>query len=224
METIWLVSYILLWLLVLFLGFVVLGMLRTLGVLTWRLEQLVATTPRRIGRDGLKKGARAPDFTLLSVAGMEVSLRDFAGKKVFLAFTSSGCGPCHALLPELVRFQKTGPFQVVVVNGGSKEESRQMANKAGVNFPVLVEGDSNLQRRYQIVTTPFVFVINEQGIVAAKGIALNQEHLSYLLADATEKLPQPVEEQRPGQGEQEGTEEATAASTREQVAASEAVS
>src|SRR5262249_34663188 len=95
----------------------------------------------------------------------------------------------------------------------TREESQKMAATAGVGFPVLVEGDSNLQRRYQIVATPFVFVINEQGIVAAKGIALTQEHLSYLLGDATEKPAQPVEEHKPGQGEQEGPEKAASATT-----------
>jgi hypothetical protein len=52
----WLVSYVALWLVVLFLGFLLLGALRALGVLRWRLEQLEATTPSRMGRGGLKPG------------------------------------------------------------------------------------------------------------------------------------------------------------------------
>ena len=43
----WLVSYVALWLVVLFLGFLLLGALRALGLLRWRLEQLEATTPSR---------------------------------------------------------------------------------------------------------------------------------------------------------------------------------
>jgi hypothetical protein len=69
-----LVSVVILWVAVFFLGFLLLGTLRALGLLSWRLEQLEATTPRRIGRDGLKPGKRAPDFTLPSAAGHEVSL------------------------------------------------------------------------------------------------------------------------------------------------------
>jgi len=56
----WLVSYVALWLVVLFLA---------LGLLRWRLEQLEAITPTRVGRSGLKPGKKAPDFTLPSVAG-----------------------------------------------------------------------------------------------------------------------------------------------------------
>src|SRR5262245_32474693 len=73
--------------LVFILGFFVLGALRALGVLAWRLDQLEVTRPARPGRDGLKVGTRAPDFTLPSATGGEVSLRDFAGRKTLLVFT-----------------------------------------------------------------------------------------------------------------------------------------
>src|SRR5262245_38789840 len=103
METFSLVSHIVLWVLVLFLGFLLLGALRAYGVLRWKLEQLEATTPNRVGRAGLKPGKRAPEFTLPSVSGGEVSLVDFAGKPLLLVFVQAGCGPCHAIAPELNR-------------------------------------------------------------------------------------------------------------------------
>ena len=99
----WLLSYVALWLVVLVLGFLLLCALRALGLLRWRLEQLEATTPTRTGRGGLKPGKKAPDFTLPSVAGKEVALHDFAGRKVLLVFTQGGCGPCQSIMPELDR-------------------------------------------------------------------------------------------------------------------------
>src|SRR5437763_5212851 len=89
------------WLVVLFLGFLLLGALRALGLLRWRLEQLEATTPSRTGRGGLRPGRKAPDFTLACASGGEASLHDFAGRRVFLVFTMSGCKPCHRIVPEL---------------------------------------------------------------------------------------------------------------------------
>src|SRR5262249_25552023 len=76
MSILWLFSMILLWIVVLFLGFLLLGALRAIGLLSWRLEQLEATTPKRLGRDGLKPGKKAPDFTLPNVDGKERSLHD----------------------------------------------------------------------------------------------------------------------------------------------------
>jgi hypothetical protein len=69
MTPCWLVSYVALWLAVLFLGFLLLGALRALGLLRWRREQLEAITPTRVGRRGLEPGKKAPDFTRPSVAG-----------------------------------------------------------------------------------------------------------------------------------------------------------
>ena len=114
----WLVSYVALWLTVLFLGFLLLGALRALGLLRWRLEQLEATTPSRLGRGGLKPGKKAPDFTLPCVSGGEVSLHDFAGRRAFLVFTMSGCKPCHRIVPELNKLQRGGKVQVLVANNG----------------------------------------------------------------------------------------------------------
>src|SRR5260370_33744043 len=103
-----LVSIVILWIVAAFLGFLLLGMLRALGLLTWRLEQLEVTTPKRLGRDGLKPGKKAPDFTLPGVNGREVSLHDFVGRKVLLVFTQAGCGPCRSVVPELNRLVAVG--------------------------------------------------------------------------------------------------------------------
>jgi hypothetical protein len=83
----WISCFVILWAVVLFLGFLLLGTLRSLGLLSWRLEQLDATTPKRLGRDGFKPRKKAPDFTLPSANGKGISLHDFAGRKVFLVFT-----------------------------------------------------------------------------------------------------------------------------------------
>ncbi len=75
MNTVLLVSTIVSWVLLALIGFLLLGALRAMGVLSWRLEQLEATTPSRLGRDGLKVGKKAPDFTLPCAANAPVVAR-----------------------------------------------------------------------------------------------------------------------------------------------------
>jgi cytochrome oxidase Cu insertion factor (SCO1/SenC/PrrC family) len=119
----WISCFVILWAAVLFLGFLLLGTLRSLGLLSWRLEQLEVTTPRRLGPDGLKPGKKAPDFTLPSANGKEISLHDFAGRKVLLVFTQSCCSLCKAIMPELNRL---GPVeQVLVINNGDPDATRK---------------------------------------------------------------------------------------------------
>ena len=180
----WLVSYVFLWLVVLSLAFLLLGALRALGLLRWRLEQLEATTPSRLGRGGLKPGKRAPDFTLPCVAGGEVSLHDFAGRRVFLVFTQSGCKPCHKVAPELNRLHDAGAVQVLVVNNGEAEATRQWAAEVKARFPVLRQQQFSVSKRYEMYATPFAFLIDERGIIASKGIVNNGQHIDFVLTGA----------------------------------------
>jgi methylamine dehydrogenase accessory protein MauD len=184
METIWLVAFLALWAVVLFVGFLLLGALRALGVLSWRLEQLEATTPRRLGRDGLKPGKRAPDFTLPSADGKEVALHDFAGRKVLLVFTQSGCSPCQKIVPELNRLGKSGESQVVVINNSDADATRKWSEEVAARFPVLAQNHFNVSKRYEVFATPFAFLIDEQGVIASKGIINNRQHIRYVLSGA----------------------------------------
>ncbi|MEX0679482.1 MAG: peroxiredoxin family protein [Pirellulales bacterium] len=184
MNTILLVSTVLAWTLVLVLGFLVVGVLRSLGLVNWRLDQLELTRPTRLGRDGLKVGKKAPDFTLPSVAGGEVSLGDFAGRKVLLVFTQSGCGPCHDMAPEFNRVHDKREHQVLVVNNGEPDESRQWAEEVHARFPVLTQEKFSVAKRYEVFATPFAFLIDEQGIVTSNGIVGSAQYLGYVLSGA----------------------------------------
>jgi methylamine dehydrogenase accessory protein MauD len=182
MNTVWLISIVVLWVAVLFLAFLLLGALRALGLLRWRLEQLEATTPSRLGRGGLKPGKKAPDFTLPSVAGGEASLHDFAGRQVFLVFTQSGCKPCHRIVPELNRLQRGGEVQVLVVHNGELETTRQWAGEAQVSVPLLVQQQLSVSKRYEMYATPFAFLIDERGVIVSKGIINNGAHIGFVLS------------------------------------------
>ena len=184
MSAFFIVCVIVLWAAVLLLGFLVLGALRALGLVNWRLDQLELTRPSRLGRDGLKVGKKAPDFTLPSTANGEVSLHDFAGRKVLLVFTQSGCGPCHEMAPEFNRLHDKGEHQVVVVNNGESEETREWADEVHARFPVLIQEKFSLSKRYEIFATPFAFVIDEQGVIASNGIVGSAQYLGYVLAGA----------------------------------------
>ena len=186
MSAWWLVSYVALWLVVLSLGFLLLGALRALGLLRWRLEQLEATTPGRTGRGGLRPGKRAPDFTLPCASGGEASLHDFAGRRVFLVFTMSGCKPCHRIVPELNRLQRGGDVQVLVlvVNNGEPGATRQWAAEARASFPVLAQQQHSVSKRYEMYATPFAFLIDERGVIASKGIINNGAHIGFVLSGA----------------------------------------
>ena len=53
---------------------------------------------------GLKEGNIAPDFTLYSLKGEEVSLSDYKGHIVFVNFWATWCPPCKAEMPHMEEF------------------------------------------------------------------------------------------------------------------------
>jgi hypothetical protein len=114
-----------LWAEVLFLGFLRLGALRAVALPRWRVDQLEAITPGRVGRSGLRPGKKAPKFTLPRIvgdtAGGEVGLEHYAGRELLPVFMQPGCGPCHGITPELNRLHDAGEVQVLVVHNGSTE-------------------------------------------------------------------------------------------------------
>jgi methylamine dehydrogenase accessory protein MauD len=188
MSALLLVSSILLWSIVFFQGFLLLGALRALSLLRWRLEQLEATTPSRLGRAGLKPGKKTPDFTLPSTQGSEVSLHDFAGRKVLLVFMQSGCNPCRRIAPELNRLHDAGEVQVLAVNDGDLERASKWAEETQVRFPLAVQDRLSLSKRYEVFATPFAFLILESGVIASRGIVNNKQHLGFVLSGARHEV------------------------------------
>jgi methylamine dehydrogenase accessory protein MauD len=181
MNTILVISSVLLWLAVLGLAFLTLGTLKAMTFLRWQLEQLQATTPSRKGRSGLKVGKKAPPFTLPGVAGSEVSLASYAGRQVFLVFVQTGCGPCHAVAPDLNRLQQSRKYQVLVVNNGEAKAVEKWAAEVHAEFPVLIQDKWSVSKRYEVFATPFAFLIDEQGVIASKGFVSNKQYLGFVL-------------------------------------------
>jgi methylamine dehydrogenase accessory protein MauD len=176
-----------LWPIVLLLCFLLLGALRALALVRWRLDQLEATAPSRLGRSGLRPGKRAPDFTATGATGVNVSLHDFAGRPVLLVFTQPGCGPCRQIVPELNRLHDAGVPAVLAVSNGDQESTRKWATAAQVRFPLAVQEDLSLSKRYEVFATPFAFLIDERGIITSKGIVNNGQHIGFVLSGAGAK-------------------------------------
>jgi methylamine dehydrogenase accessory protein MauD len=173
-----------LWGLVLVLGFLLLGALRAVALLRWQVAQLEATTPSRLGRSGLRPGQRAPDFALPTVDGGQVALEHYAGRQLFLVFMQPHCGSCQRISPELDRLHDSGAVQVLVVQNGDAEGVRRETDEHPTRFPVALQERFTLSKRYQVFATPFAFLIDERGVIAARGIVSTKQYLGFVLSRA----------------------------------------
>lgn len=182
MSGVWLVSYIVLWGIVLFQGLVIFVLMRQLGI-------IYLGTAQGVARDGIAAGQRAPDFTLPDLAGRLRSLADFRGRPLLLVFGSTSCAPCRSLVPDLNAFAQThaAELDALFAIRGTPSETQRFVDELGLAVPVGVFNDEELPEKYKARVTPFAFVIDGEGIVRSKGLANNRAHLDMLLKLASEE-------------------------------------
>lgn len=114
-------------------------------------------------------GQIAPDFALRSSDGTNLRLSEFRGEVVMINFWATWCGPCRQempLLDELYgRYQKVG-FQLLGVNlDDDQRRAEKMAQKLGVNFPVLFDESKDVSRMYEVNAMPVTVLIDRSGVV-----------------------------------------------------------
>lgn len=113
------------------------------------------TTPARdvqVGEPG--KGRSAPDLSLPSTTGGEVSLADYRGKSVLLYFQEGlGCQPCWDQVRDLERrmpdLNAAGVDDLLTITTDPADLLKQKAADEGLTTPVLSDTDLQVSRRYE---------------------------------------------------------------------------
>ncbi len=110
----------------------------------------------------------APDFTLPTLAGGDLTLSDLQGRVVLLNFWYLDCPPCKEEMPYLDAVGKAyeGTAHVVVLNIGDSESSvRGYFRDADLNMHVPFDFDGKVAAEYSIGFTPTTFLIDSNGII-----------------------------------------------------------
>jgi peroxiredoxin len=123
----------------------------------------------------LQIGDVAPDFTLPTLSGEEVSLRDFRGKVVLLNFWATWCGPCRSETPDLQRLYEKYQDQNLVVVGVSVDEADTVEavpgfiEEFGLTYPILLDTDLQTSVAYEgnfyLGGIPKSYFIDPAGVV-----------------------------------------------------------
>jgi peroxiredoxin len=149
----------------------------------------------KIKRDGLKAGTPAPDFRLPRLDGGELCLSELRGQRLVLVFSSPHCGPCNTLAPQLEKFHREHPdLKLVMISKGEPNENRAKVKEYGLTFPIVLQQQWEISRRYAMFATPVAYVINEAGIIAAD-VAVGSEAILDLMSRSKElfrQQPQPA--------------------------------
>lgn len=179
MENALLVSNLLLWLLVIGLGLTVLALARQVGVLYER----IAPAGALMISQGPAVGETAPEFNLQTLAGepLTVGGASATNKSTLLFFLSPTCPVCNTLIPVLksIRRSESKWLDVVLASDGEVGAQREfIAKKELEEFPYVLS--TQLGVTYQVAKLPFAVLLDEHGILRAKGLTNNREHLESL--------------------------------------------
>lgn len=119
-----------------------------------------------------RTGHPAPEFTLTTLDGDEVSLSDFRGQPVILNFWASWCGPCRVEMPDLQKTYDTHGEDGVVVLGinltrreNSLDDVPAFIDEFDLTFPIVLDEEGEVAKLYQVRGQPASVFIDANGIV-----------------------------------------------------------
>lgn len=130
----------------------------------------------------------APDFTLKSIEGQQVTLSSFRGKVVLLDFWATWCTPCRSEIPRFIEWQQKYRDQGLVVLGVSMDDSpKDAANYARemkITYPVVM-GSSDVADSYGgVLGLPVNLLISRDGKILNKYVgATDLNALERQIAD-----------------------------------------
>ncbi|MFT4583944.1 MAG: methylamine dehydrogenase accessory protein MauD [Gammaproteobacteria bacterium] len=181
MENLLIVSNLILWVLVIGLGVTVLALARQVGVLYER----IAPAGALMVIQGPAVGELAPQFDLETVSGETIVLGGLssAKKSTLLFFLSPTCPVCNTLIPILKSIQHSESKWLEIVfasDGDLGTQQAFIAKKEISSFPYVLS--TQLGIAYQVAKLPFAVLVDENGVLRAKGLTNNREHLESLFS------------------------------------------
>ena len=111
----------------------------------------------------------AANFTLKSTSGENIRLSEHLGDVVLINFWASWCGPCRQEMPHLDALQSKYAglgFTVLGINVEQDPEAAlSMLRQIPVNFPVLLDTDSNVSELYNVDAMPATVLVDREGVI-----------------------------------------------------------
>lgn len=156
----WAIAFVVLWLMVAVLSVVVIALARQVGTLHLRLGPRGAL---EVDEEGPELGAPLPTVSAAAPDGEPVVLGG-AGPPRLVLFASETCSICREVSPGIPAAAAAGRLDAVVVH------------------------DVEAERAYGVPGTPFVVVLDERGVVRAKGTVNNLEQVEGLVDTASRRI------------------------------------
>jgi len=124
-----------------------------------------------------KSPSLAPEFSLKTLVGEEISLAKNKGKILLIDFWATWCGPCRESIPHLVHLYKTFRGQGLEVVGlsmdkGDPKTVEQFVRSLDIPYPIAIAPD-DIARAYGVNGLPTTILIDKEGKIREKIVGFN---------------------------------------------------
>lgn len=136
------------------------------------LSSAYVTVMAPAGLGDLRVGQLAPDFTLPTLEGGEITLSELNGQAVLINFWASWCVPCRVETPLLVDAYHRYADEGLVVLGlnlteqDRLEEVQAFVSEFDVSYPVLLDDGTEVSHNlYNLFGLPMSVFVDRSGII-----------------------------------------------------------
>ncbi len=127
------------------------------------------------------------DFTLKTIDGEEVSLKDYRGKKiVHLVFWATWCPHCLMEMPKvrkLYQALQNTPYEVLAVDVGINESIkriRKIQKKYKIPSKILLDEKGVATKLFKIIGVPCHIIVGTDGTILDRVNELPKDPLAYM--------------------------------------------
>ena len=125
-------------------------------------------------------GKTAPDFTMQSIDGKNIHLREIQNKFVILYFYNPDCSICKEVTPEMMNFYriiKDRGVSLVAINTG--EDKKKWKNYVEENYIKGInvwdpKNKSGYRELYNVRGTPLIYLLDEDQKIITKRVTVQQ--------------------------------------------------
>ena len=148
------------------------------------------------GKEKTPSTGLAPDFTLQTLDGQEITLSQLKGKVVLLDFWATWCAPCRESIPHMIQLSKNyreNGLQLIGmdVDKGDVETVRKFVKSMDIPYPIVVAPD-DVARNYRVNGIPTTILIDKGGNIRERIAGFSDsiaQELTRKVAELTSEKP-----------------------------------
>lgn len=134
----------------------------------------------------LPAGVRAPEFTLPTVDGRQVSLTEALKRgPVVLAFFKVSCPVCQYAFPyfeRMYRAHRSANVTILGISQNNPRDTHAFLKQYGVTFPVALDDPANyaVSNAYGLTTVPTLFYIASSGEIEVSSVSWSKAEVETI--------------------------------------------